>query len=330
MQLHIPAAKAASSPNLTVLDFAPRVPSLLGEVLTGLSLPHKSLPPKLFYDELGGQLFKAICGTQAYYVTRTEFAILRSSAVEIAAAVGQGATIVEPGAGDMQKIRVLLPLLRPRLYAPIDISTTQLAAAAAVLAREFPWLPVMAVAADFHGPELTRAIALDGGHRVMFFPGSTVGNFEPAQALDFLRGARTLVGEDGGVLIGVDLRKSKARLDLAYNDPEGWTARFNLNMLARLNREMGADFDLAAFSHDAFYNEDAGRIEMHLVSARSQSVAVARRRFYFQPGETIHTENSYKYTPQGFLALAREAGLRSHRLWTDPAGWFGVFYLCPR
>jgi dimethylhistidine N-methyltransferase len=330
MLLHPTEAKASPPQNLTVLDLAPRVPSLLGEVLAGLSLPRKSLPPKLFYDDRGAQLFNAICATQAYYVTRTEDAILRACAGEIAAAVGQGATIVEPGAGDMRKIRILLPLLRARLYVPVDISAAQLVAAAHALAREFAWLRVMAVAADFHGSELAGVTALGSGRRVMFFPGSTIGNFEPAQAVDFLRSAGALIGDDGRILIGVDLRKSKVRLDLAYNDPEGWTARFNLNMLARLNREMGADFDLAAFAHQAFYNEDAGRIEMHLVSMRSQAVVIAARRFAFNRGETIHTENSYKYTTQGFLTLAREAGFASHRVWTDAAGWFGVFCLSPR
>jgi dimethylhistidine N-methyltransferase len=329
MLLHPPLELTSSPRNLTVVDLAPRVPSLLGEVLSGLSLPRKSLPPKLFYDAVGAQLFNAICATSAYYVTRTEDAILRSHADEISAAIGQGATIVEPGAGDMRKIRVLLRLLRPRLYAPVDISAVQLAVAAEALALEFPWLRVMAIAADFRSPDLAHMASLGDGRRVMFFPGSTIGNFEPGQAVEFLRDARALIGDEGRILMGVDLRKSKARLELAYNDPEGWTARFNLNMLVRINRDMDADFDTDAFAHRAYYNEDAGRIEMHLVSIRTQWVTIAGRRFSFQRGETIHTENSYKYVPEGFLALAREAGVGLQKMWTDEAGWFGVFCLAP-
>jgi dimethylhistidine N-methyltransferase len=314
--------------NLSVLDLAPRTSSLLAEVLAGLGERQKRLPPKLFYDARGAELFNRICGTRAYYPTRTERAILTRHAEDIARHVGAGAVVVEPGAGDMRKIRILLPVLRPRAYAPIDISLDQLLEEADSLAREHRWLEVIAVSADFHARELNGMVALPAGRRVVFFPGSTIGNFEPGEALDFLRRSRALVGEQGALLMGVDLHKPRPILDRAYNDPEGYTAQFNLNVLARINREMGADFDLDAFAHRAFYNEAHGRIEMHLVSARRCAVTIAGRRIEFEAGETIHTENSYKYAPETFAQMARAAGFPTARRWSDPAGWFGVFLFC--
>ena len=296
-------------------------------MLAGLSAARKSLPPKLFYDAHGAWLFTRICTTPAYYPTRTETGILRRCAREIAQAIGPGATLIEPGAGDMRKVRLLLPAVRPSAYVPVDISIDQLRTEARLLAHEHPWLAITAIAADFHDPALQPLIAAHGGRRVLFFPGSTIGNFEPAQARDFLARARALLGPGGAVLLGVDLQKPAAVLDLAYNDPEGYTARFNLNLLARLNREVGARFDLAAFTHRAGYNEAAQRIEMHLVSRCAQTVEVAGQPIAFGAGETIHTENSYKYTPEGVKRMARAAGFATCRPWTDPAGWFGVFLL---
>ena len=325
-----PARTIAPSPapaNLSVVDLAPRTSSLLAEVLAGLSQPQKRLSPKLFYDARGAELFNRICLTQAYYPTRTERAILEQHAADIAGQAGTGAVVVEPGAGDMRKIRLLLPALRPQSYVPIDISLVQLLEEAERLAREYPWLEVVAVNGDFNGRELQSMVRPQPARKLVFFPGSTIGNFEPSEAYSFLRRARELVGADGGVLIGVDLHKSTRILERAYNDPEGYTAQFNLNVLARLNREMGADFDLDAFAHRAFYDPRARRIEMHLVSRRQQSVAIAGGDFSFVAGETIHTESSYKYSPEGFAALGREAGFGSYRLWSDEAGWFGVFFL---
>jgi dimethylhistidine N-methyltransferase len=313
--------------NLAEIDLSPRIPSLRAEVLDALSQPRKSLPPKLFYDARGAALFTRICGTHAYYPTRTETAIFRRHAGEIAAQVGVGAALVEPGAGDMRKIRLLLPALRPAAYLPIDISVEQLREEARLLAQEFPWLSVTAVGADFNDRDLDAVIAEQGGRRILFFPGSTIGNFEPGQAQAFLARARQLLGADGGVLLGVDLRKPAAILDLAYNDPEGYTAQFNLNLLLRLNREMGAQFDLSTFAHRAFYNQAAGRVEMHLVSRRAQLVRVAGQLVPFAAGETIHTENSYKYTPEQVQELGRAAGFPCSRAWSDPAGWFGVYFL---
>jgi dimethylhistidine N-methyltransferase len=309
------------------VDLSPPVASLQEEALAGLARTPKQLPPKLFYDRCGSELFRAICGTDAYYLTRTEDEILRTAAAQIAAALGPGCVVLEPGAGDMHKIRLLLSALRPAGYIPFDLARDQLISAGSELARAFPWLEVVAAHADFSRSAL-RAVDPPGrGPRVLFFPGSTLGNFDPDEARAFLAQAREAVGPGGRALIGVDLVKDPAVLDRAYNDPEGLTAQFNLNLLARLNREMSADFDLAGFSHRAFYNAPASRIEMHLVSARHQTVTMAGHRFDFEPDETIHTENSHKYTPEAFLHLAKAAGLEPVRWWSDPRGWFGVFLL---
>ena len=320
-------AQVPLPPNLTVVDLAPSVSSLLAEVLSGLAEPRKRLPPKLFYDARGVELYNRICATQAYYPTRTERDILASHAHEIARAVGTGTVVVEPGAGDMRKIRLLLPGLRPRAYVPIDLALGQLRVEAHTLAREQPQLEVMAVSADFYAPGLQARLLREPGRKLVFFPGSTIGNFDPPEALAFLRRARVLAGDTGAALIGMDLHKSAAIVERAYNDPEGYTAKFNLNLLARLNREMGADFDLGAFSHRAFYDEAARRIEMHVVSARAQTVRIAGRSFHFAAGESIHTENSHKFALHAVTGLARQAGFGSVHAWTDPAAWFGVFLL---
>jgi dimethylhistidine N-methyltransferase len=325
MTLARQAAPPPAPRNLAQIDLAPNTGSLRAEVLEGLSRTAKSLPPKLFYDARGAMLFARICGTQAYYPTRTETSILRRCAGEIAGLVGPDATVLEPGAGDMRKIRILLPAVRPAAYLPIDISIEQLRDEARQLALEFPWVAVTAVCADFHARTLDRVLAGQPGRRVLFFPGSTIGNFEPEQALDFLRRAHVLLGAGGAVVLGIDLQKPTPILDLAYNDPEGYTAQFNLNLLVRLNRELGAQFDLSAFAHRAFYNAAQSRIEMHLVSRRAQRVRVAGQLVQFAAGETIHTENSYKYTPQQVQQMARAAGFEQARAWTDAAGWFGAF-----
>ena len=327
MNLCAHVARKSLPRNLWVVDLAPRAESILREVVAGLAHPRKQLPPKLFYDRRGAELFIAICGTQAYYPTRTENGILSERAGEIAEAVGVGSTLIEFGAGEIQKVRRLLPSLRPSAYAALDISRDQLLRASSGLAFDYPWLSVIAVVGDYHA-RLESDLALPRQtRRVVFFPGSTIGNFEPDDAIAFLRRARALVGHSGGVLIGVDLQKRTEVLDLAYNDPEGYTAAFNLNLLARINRELSADFDLSAFEHLAFYNADRSRIEMHLCSLRAQQARVGSHAFSFAAGETIHTENSYKYTPSGFSALAREAGFHLSRMWTDRAHLFAVFFL---
>jgi dimethylhistidine N-methyltransferase len=324
------SARAVRRPaprNLFVLDLAPRTESFEREVAAGLRRSPKTLPPKFFYDQRGAKLFTAICGTRAYYPTRTENRILMQSASEIAAAIGRGAVIIEYGAGEIDKVRRLLPSARPAMYVGLDISGDQLVRASTALALDHPWLSVVAVIGDYHS-ELEAELTLPAhARRIVFFPGSTIGNFEPDDAREFLRRVRALVGESGGIVIGVDLQKPVDVLNLAYNDPQGYTAAFNLNLLARMNRELGADFDLSAFAHRAFYNAECARIEMHLLSVREQRAHIGGRVLAFAAGETIHTENSYKYTPESFSALAREAGFGAQRMWTDPAHWFGVFFL---
>jgi len=327
--VNLPArvARRPSLQNLWVFDLAPRVESIQQEVIEGLGQPQKALPPKLFYDRRGAELFNAICTTAAYYPTRTENGILRENAGEIAGSVGTGSAIIEFGAGEMEKIRILLPSLRPSIYAPIDISRDQLLRASEALATEYRRVSVFAVIGDYQS-ELESELELpQQTRRVVFFPGSTIGNFEPEQARSFLQRSRTLVGERGGMLIGVDLQKPVDILNLAYNDPEGYTAAFNLNLLVRLNRELGANFDLSAFAHLAFYNVEQHRIEMHLRSLRRQRVRIGAHRFEFAEGETIHTENSYKYTAQSFTEMARAVGFSNSRMWTDPNRLFGVFFL---
>ena len=297
------------------------------EVLAGLGSEPKRLSPKLFYDARGSELFNAICETAAYYPTRTERGILNDNAGEIAGALGPECVVFEFGPGDMSKVRLLLPRLRPSTYVGIDIARVQLVTAAEALAFEYPWLEVFAVCADF-GVGLPEQLPLPlDRRRIVFFPGSTIGNFEPDDARAFLGLLARMVGADGGAIVGVDFKKPTALLDRAYNDREGLTRAFNLNVLTRLNRELGADFDERRFRHHAFYNEALGRVEMHLVSMVSQVVHLGEMQVPFEAGESIHTENSYKYTSEGFAALAKEAGFGSYRLWTDARNYFGVFFL---
>jgi len=313
--------------NVTVISLGSGGEIDSGEVIAGLAGEPKRLSPKLFYDVRGSELFNAICGTDAYYPTRTERSILAGHAQAIARVVGPGCTIFEFGPGDMSKVRLLLQRLLPAAYVGIDIAKVQLIAAAEALAYEYPWLEIFAVCAEFGG-ELPGRLPLPPGRRkVVFFPGSTIGNFEPDDARAFLALLARMVGADGGAIVGVDFQKQTVLLDRAYNDPEGLTRAFNLNVLTRLNRELGADFDERRFHHHAFYNESLGRVEMHLVSMVSQVVHLGGRQIRFDAGETIHTENSYKYTPETFAALANEAGFGAHRLWTDARNYFGVFWL---
>lgn len=307
-------------------DLHPAPADLAAEVLAGLRRRPRSIPPKFFYDSEGSRLFDAITATPEYYPTRVELEILRSHAAEIAERVGSGSLLVEPGGGSCAKVRILLEGLRPCAYVPMDISREHLRLAAEQVAAEFPWLEVHASCTDFTRLMELPASAPDGP-RVAFFPGSSIGNFHPPEAASFLSAVARLVGSGGFLLIGVDLKKDRALLDAAYNDAAGVTAAFNLNLLARLNRELAADFDLAAWRHRAFYLESSGRIEMHLVSEREQSVQVADASFCFTAGETIHTENSYKYSVGEFQGLAHSASFRSLAVWTDPDRLFSVHLL---
>lgn len=316
---------ANAAHDISFYDHHPKPANFYREVLDGLARRPKAIPPKFFYDEHGSHLFDAICRTNEYYPTRTELSILRDNADEIAALVGEDCLLVEPGSGSSRKVRVLLDALRPCAYMPMDISRDYLIAAAELISQDYPWLDVHAACADF-----TRPMALPyspkGVRRVAFFPGSSIGNFEPTRAAEFLGNVATMVGRGGGLLIGVDLKKDAAILDAAYNDTDGVTAAFNLNLLTRINRELDADFDLEGFRHHAFYNEALGRVEMHLVSTGAQRVRVDDRSFEFAPGESIHTECSYKYHVEEFQALAAEAGFAATRVWTDPRDLFSVHF----
>jgi L-histidine Nalpha-methyltransferase len=297
------------------------------DVLEGLSAPRKHLPPKHFYDALGSQLFERITGMPEYYPTRTEIGILADNAGAIASLIPKGAALVEFGSGSSTKVRLLLEKLpQLRAYVPVDISAEFLGHEAARLRGEFPSLNVLPIAADFTKP-FDLPPALRKGALAGFFPGSTIGNFEPETARGFLRLAARILGSRALFVVGVDLVKDRRTLEAAYDDAAGLTAQFNLNVLARANRELGATFDLAAFEHRAFYNAQRNRIEMHLVSRRAQTVRVLGRFFAFAAGESIHTENSYKYSVDSFSALAREAGWQSLAMFQDDAALFSVHVL---
>ncbi len=296
-------------------------------VLAGLAQAQKQIPSKFFYDAEGSRLFDKICELPEYYPTRTEISILRDNAAAIAEELPPGAVLVEYGSGASVKVRLLLDAMqRPAAYVPIDISREHLRAAAAELAGDYPRLSVLPVHADFTKPLMLRC-RLPEGPRVGFFPGSTIGNFHPPEATRLLSGFAQNLGPGGLLLIGVDLKKDPRILHAAYNDAAGITAAFNRNLLQRANRELEGSFDVEAFDHHAFWNADASRIEMHLVSSTAQAASVAGHWFYFTAGESIHTENSYKYAPDEIHLVAKAAGFRPVCLWTDAQQLFGVSLL---
>jgi len=315
-------------PGYSFRDLNPEADRFRDDVMAGLSRPEKSLPPKYFYDARGCALFEAICELPEYYLTRAELALMRLHVGDMARHLGPKCALIEYGSGSALKTRILIGAIAPVAYVPIDIARAELAATAADIAREFPRVRVRAVCADYSRPlALPELDDLDARRRLGYFPGSTIGNFTSAEASAFLALAREQVGAGGALLIGVDLKKDPARLNAAYNDASGVTADFNLNLLARINRELGADFDLAAFRHRAFYEEKHGRIEMHLESIRDQAVTIGGRAFRFRKGETIHTENSCKYSVEEFQQLAAGAGLTPRACWTDADHLFSVHYL---
>ena len=306
-------------------SFLPRGERLLEDVLAGLALPQKSIPPKYFYDEQGCRLFEAICELPEYYLTRTEMAILHGNIAEIAQFVGPEAQLIEFGSGVQAKTRILIQALQTQLYVPIDIAIDTLRASSSELARRFPFLNIVGICADHTRPiALPEFVGVPIRRKTVFFPGSTIGNFTPAEALVFLRQARKMAGAGGVLLIGVDLKKDKATLDAAYADGRGVTEQFNLNLLHRINRELAADFQVKRFRHKAFYDPILGRVEMHLESQYSQFVHVAGRRFDFAPGETIHTEISCKYSIAEFQELGKRAGFTPEKVWTDSEQLFSV------
>ncbi len=297
------------------------------EVLAGLSKSPRQLPYKFFYDEQGAQLFQQICELPEYYITRTEIEILRLHGSEMAKALGPQIELIGLGTGAGTKTRILLEELdNPAVYVPIDISKEQLEKSSARFGEMFPNLQILPVCADYLEPfELPLPRKLSS-RSVVYFPGSTIGNFEPETASEFLARLVDLAGDGGGLMIGVDLQKDRDVLERAYNDSAGVTAQFNKNLLARINRELGADFDLNRWQHHAIYNPTEGRIEIYLISDNAQAVHIGVREFQFRAGEEILTEYSYKHTIAGFIELARGAGFHFEQVWTDAAGWFGVFY----
>jgi L-histidine N-alpha-methyltransferase len=299
----------------------------LEEILESLGQPQKTISPKYFYDKRGSKLFDQICNLPEYYPTRTELAIMKAFAGDMAQRVGRQASLIEFGSGSSLKIRILLQhLAELAAYVPVDISREHLVAAANDIAADFPHVEVLPVAADFTHPFELPSPKIPPVKNVVYFPGSTIGNFSPEGALELLRVMYQEAGEKGGLLIGIDLQKDLEIIERAYNDAAGITAAFNLNVLRRLNNEFGANFDLRAYEHEAIYNENAGRIEMYLVSAKDQQFSLGGRQFQVERGERILTEHSHKYTLEGFAELAARAGFHLEDYWADANKMFAVCY----
>jgi dimethylhistidine N-methyltransferase len=307
-------------------DFHPPAADFRTEVLAGLTQTPKRVSPKYFYDQRGSELFEAITELPEYYPTRTELGILQDKGEAIAEFLGDECMLVELGSGSSRKIRTLLDTLEPAAYVPLDISRDHLLGSARALVADYPDLEVHAACTDYSNdfqlPELPEHL-----QRVAFFPGSSIGNFEPDDASRLLMRLGRHLGEDGKLLIGVDLKKHNHILHAAYNDAQQVTAAFNLNLLERMNRELEADFDIDLFEHQAFFNDDAGRIEMHLMSCIEQTVSVAGTQIDFTAGETLHTESSYKYSIEEFHALAKASGFVAEQVWTDEQQLFSVHCL---
>jgi dimethylhistidine N-methyltransferase len=296
------------------------------DVVTGLTQQPKQLPPKYFYDEAGSHLFEQITLLPEYYPTRTELKILRDRGAEIASIIPQASALVEFGAGATTKVRLLLQQCAFGAYVPVDISGTFLNDQADALRDDFPNLAVHPVVADFTTP-FALPEAVKDMPKVGFFPGSTIGNFDPDEAAAFLRSASDILGHGATMIVGVDLEKDERILHAAYNDAAGVTAQFNENVLQRINRELGGDFNLSAFTHRAIYSDEHHRIEMHLVSMETQKANVCGQTFSFQSGESIHTESSYKYSVERLQSLARDAGWTPQATWTDDGKLFSVHAL---
>jgi dimethylhistidine N-methyltransferase len=319
-------------PNLSTADvFDEGTAQFRADVLGGLLAREKKLPCKYFYDEVGSALFEQITELDEYYPTRTELAIMEKHAAEMAGLLGPRCLLIEYGSGSSLKTRRLLDRLRdPAGYVPIDVSGEHLDRSARALGEEYPDIEVLPLCADFTSPLDMPACRKAAARRVVYFPGSTLGNFTPDAALALLRQTAGLCGRGGGILLGIDLRKDPRVIEAAYDDRRGVTAEFNRNILVRINRELGADFDIEQFAHRAFYDAAHGRIEMHLVSRRDQIVRVGGVPFVFTAGESIHTENSYKYSLPVLNDLAEAAGFAVERVWTDERKYFSVFYLNSR
>lgn len=322
-----PAANVAAMP---LTDLHPSPDDIAGDTLAGLSATPKRLSSKYFYDARGSQLFEQITRQPEYYLTRVELALLEASMPAISDAVATHAHVVEYGSGSGRKTHLLLEgLEKPVAYTPIEISRTALLASVERLSEAFPTIEMLPVCADFTQPVPLPKPERAPGHTLVFFPGSTLGNFTFDDAERLLRSMRATMGPRGQALIGIDLDKDSALIEAAYNDAAGVTEQFTLNLLARLNRDVGSDFDLDGFTHRAIYSRERGRIETHLVSRRAQDVHVDGRTFHFDQGEAMQVEYSYKYTDARFEALAARAGLRVVERWNDPRDWFGLRLLQP-
>lgn len=310
------------------IDHGVKTQSFLKEILTGLSKGQKMIHPKFLYDKKGSEIFEQICKLPEYYPTRAETEILQANAVDMADYIGEDALIIEPGSGSGEKVRYLLrELVHPRGYVPIEISREILLRMTSEMHEEFPDLKVTPVCADFtQDLELPVTVENVPGKKVIFFPGSTIGNLSPDEALHFLKNYGKMIGEGGGLLIGVDLKKDKETFEQAYDDAQGVTAAFNLNLLERINREAEGAFPVENFRHEARYNEKLGRVEMHLVSNIAQLVRVHQTVFRFLEGETIHTESSYKYSVEEFSELCAKARFSLKQCWKDSNKLFCVYY----
>ena len=320
---HAPLNHQQLCPNLTFYALYPPATDMLAQVSQSLSAPNPSLHPKYFYDETGSALFDRITRTPEYHPTRTETGLLTGYAEEIRAPLNQPQTIAEPGAGSCEKVRLLLDAWQPRHYMPLEISRECLLGASRQLAGDFPSVHISAVCADYcQAMSMPDALAQPG--RVVFFPGSTIGNFEPAARADFLKGLRKLAGPGGALLIGTDLQKADTQLNAAYNDAQGLTAAFNLNALHHLNRELNCQFDTDNMRHVAFYNRAQQRIEMHLECLCDQDIQLGERNLTLKSGTRIHTENSYKFTVESFSAELVAAGFTPLSCWTDPQSLFSL------
>lgn len=307
-------------------DFHPALGDFRANILAGLKAEKKHIAPKYFYDSQGSMLFDRICELPEYYLTRTEISLLKQYGYQIADSIGPDALLFELGSGSSTKIRLLLEAIQPKCYVPMDISRDHLFQSASLLAKDYPWLKVHGICVDYADP-WNLPPGLKGKNRIAFFPGSSIGNLTSEEAVDLLGRIAQLVGNDGGLLIGVDLIKDIGVLEAAYNDQQKVTAAFNKNLLVRLNRELGANFQVDQFQHRAFYNRDLDRIEMHLVSDREQHINIDDELIHFKAGETIHTENSTKYSVVGFHSLALRAGFHPVKVWTDPDDLFSIHYL---
>ena len=306
---------------------APESADFLADVIAGLSSNPRTIPCKYFYDERGAALFQKICELPEYYVTRTEIDILDRSRIDIASQLGPNVELIGLGTGAGTKTRILIEALEnPAVYIPVDISEKQLRESTALFRKIFRNLEILPVCADYLQSVVLPAPRRKPARNIVYFPGSTIGNFEPHEAIQFLRRIANVCRGGGGLLIGVDLKKDRKVLEAAYNDSVNVTAEFNLNLLERINRELGADFELDQWRHQAIYNSSAGRIEMHLISETDQFVHLNEQKFHFRRGEKIITEFSYKYGPDEFATLAARTGFKFVRMWTDDARLFGIFY----